>query len=89
MGCTCWRFHQKMKNPKTPLSVRAFKAKKYFSDKKSNIKYNLRKVKENLRLRDMVEATKGLIKKLFNNLKDNAENWKDRANADEGFLIDD
>jgi hypothetical protein len=77
-----------MKNPKTPLSIKVFKTKKYFSDKKSDIKYHTRKIKENKTLKEMVESTRSLIRKMLRNFKDNKENWMDRANADEGFIID-
>lgn len=79
----------KMKESKLPISVKVFKTRKYLSDKKSNIRYRTKKIKENKKLKEMINKTKRLIKRFFNNLVENAENWEYRANADEGFIIDD
>jgi hypothetical protein len=77
-----------MKKMKIPLRVKLFKTKKYFSDKKSNLNYNLRKVKNNYNLNKCIYSIRNMISKILENLRDNKENWLDRAKADEGFIID-
>lgn len=72
----------------TPLSVKVFKTKKYFLDKKSDTKYFFtRLIKHNFVVKTFVFLSKA-IKTFFRNLKENAENWKYRASADENFKID-
>jgi hypothetical protein len=78
-----------MKREKLPLSVKFFKAKKLISDKKSDLKYRARKIKEHQGLKNFFYSIGKFIKILIKNLRENADNWCYRANADEGFLIDD
>jgi hypothetical protein len=78
-----------MKQEKIPISVKIFKAKKLISDKKSNFKYRARKIKNSKFFKNFFCSIGRFIKIFIKNLRENADNWCYRANADEGFLIDD
>ncbi len=77
-----------MKESRVPLSVRIFKTRKYLSDKKSSLKDNVMKIKENRKLKKISRLTKSVVSTMIKNMRENKENWMDRANADEGFIID-
>lgn len=77
-----------MKEPKIPVGVRVFKTKRYFSDKTSDIKYTVKKVKHSRGLNRVLESIGSFFRTLIRNFKHNRDNWFDRANADEGFIID-
>jgi hypothetical protein len=77
-----------MSSDKTVWKIRFFKTKIYFSNKQSDLRYNLKKVKESKFLKNFSFKIGGLIDYWIKNMRENAENWNDRLNVDRGFFID-
>ena len=78
-----------MRKESMPWSVKFFKTKVYFSNKESEFRQTIKKVKNNRTLKNFFRKSKNLIKVFWKNFRENADNWNYRANADGGFLIDD
>lgn len=76
------------KHPPIRDKTSFFKIKKWLSDKKSDISYTFRKIKNCFFITFIRERSVRTFNRLKKNFKENKENWNERVNVDENFQID-